>query len=154
MNGTTKSYALDKLQLIVTETLADCYAQLHQLAPHLIRKDDYKRDCEYILKRSNAEGQEFFTVALANLGEFFDNVLLGNAVERVEGFKPFDGLYPVFLRPFWIYTTQKLVPVLEINTESADEFTVDQAQMIRLIRSLLHGLKKYYAFKAPVQGQK
>lgn len=154
MNGTTKSYALDKLQLIVTETLADCYAQLRQLAPHLIRKDDFKRDREYVLKRSNAEGQEFFTVQLANLGEFYDRVLLGQQVERVAGFKPYDGLYPVFLRPFWLYTTQKLVPVLEMSSESADQFTVDQAQMIRLIRTLLHGLKKYYAFKAPAQGQR
>lgn len=145
MKGTTKSYALDKLQLIVTETLADCYAQLRQLAPHLIRKNDYDMDVKYILKRSNAEGQEFFTVSLANLGEFYDKVLLGHATERVEGFKPYDGFYPVFLRPFWIYTEQTLVPVLQINTESSDEFSVDQAQLIRLIRSLLHGLKKYYA---------
>lgn len=150
-NGIAKSYALKKIQLIVAETLADAYAQLRALSPHTIRKDDLQRDIDYVKRRSSAEGLEFFTVQLPNLGDWFDDWLYGGRLERVEGFKPYDGFFPVFMRPFWIYFDGVVKPSLN-NPEESFEFSADQALLVRLARTVMLGLKKLYA--ATTEGNK
>lgn len=140
-DGIAKSYALDKIQKVVTETLADAYAQLRSVSQNYIRKDDLLKDTMYLLERSSSEGLEFFTIQLPRLGDWYDDFLVGLPVERVEGFKPYNGLLPVFLRPFWRYTEEVLVPIM-VASNNQTELTSEQAKLVRLIRTLLHGLKK------------
>lgn len=126
-----KSHAQDKLLVLVTKTIADAYASLRLCNPSIIRKDDEERDVAYVRQRVLAEGMTFLSVQLPRLGDFLDKVVWNEKVERVEGFKPYDGLYPTFLRPFWIYLKQA-------HTRS-DVLT---AQVYRAMRTLLLGLKK------------
>lgn len=135
-NGIAKSYALKKIQQIVTETLADAYAQLRLLAPDLIRKYDLPKDVSYIMRRSDSEGIEFFTVQLPKLGDRFDEWLYGES-----GVMSLTGFDPSFLRPFWLYAGRTLCPLLA-EVETANELSASQAKLVRLIRTLLLGLKK------------
>lgn len=131
--GELKSHAEDLIFRIVSETLADCYAFLEEIAPALVRKNDLQRDLDYIQKRWLHEGLQFFTTSLPKLGDWFDEIALrGNKVERVVGFDPYDGLYPCFLRPIWQAIARQ------------DELLLneDAAQLFRIVRTLLHGLKK------------
>jgi hypothetical protein len=127
-----KSHAQDEILILVIQTLVDAYASLRVCDPQIIRKNDFDRDRDYISKRVQHEGLTFLTVNLPRLGEFLDEVVWNQRrLERVEGFSPYDGLYPCFLRPFWIYLKQA-------HTRN-DEAT---ARVYRILRTLLHGLKK------------
>lgn len=127
-----KSHAEENFLVLVVQTLADAYASLRECAPSIVRKNDEERDVDYVSRRARSEGLSFLTEILPKLGEFLDEVVWGQTkVQRVEGFKPYDGLYPVFLRPFWIY-------LKEAHTRS-DEAT---ALVYRILRTLLHGLRK------------
>lgn len=129
--GIVKSHAQDNILNLVIETLADGYASLGRLAQHLIKSTDFTRDREYIITREHAEGLTFLTETLPRLGEWFDRFVWKEKLERVEGFKPYDGLFPCFLRPFWIYFQK---PIAEMSPADYE--------LVRVIRTLLLGLKK------------
>ncbi|DAD51181.1 TPA_asm: RNA-directed RNA polymerase [ssRNA phage SRR7976325_11] len=127
-----KSHAQDQILVLVIQTIADAYAYLRLCDPSCIRKDDQIRDVNYLIKRVRHEGLSFLTVRLPILGEFMDKIMWGEqGLQRVEGFKPYDGLYPCFLRPFWVF--------LERSHTKDDAET---ARMYRILRTLLFGLKK------------
>lgn len=125
-----KSHAQDIFLAIATETLVDAYACLSELTQNY-KADDYTRDKRYIEGRYNFEGIAFLTKALPTLGEFLDRILCGTATERVVGFKPYDGLYPCFLRPFWMYIQS-----------GQFSWTPETARLIRILRTFLFGFKK------------
>jgi hypothetical protein len=135
LNGIAKSPEGENLLKLVTETLADAYRQLHVKAPHLIRRDDETRDVNYLVTRYESEGLAFLTIALPRLGDWLDKLVRGVELQRVEGFKPYDGLYPTFLRPFWVYLQ---------NEQRVDHWI----SVYRILRTLLHGLKK---LELPIQ---
>lgn len=133
-HGISKSLAQEVLS-VVTETIVDAYALMSSIAPHVIRKDDSARDICYVQKRTHAEGITFLTATLPRLGDWFDRIVCQETgVERVEGFQPYDGLFPVFLRPLWIIVTENPITNADVNPAIFDLF--------RIIRTLLHGLKK------------
>ena len=129
--GIPKSRAAQEERHIVKETIVDVYAFLRDFHPSIVRAADEERDCAYVDDRVGEEGVQFLTVQLARLGDWFDKRLLGERVERVMGFKPYDGLNPCFLRPVWIWLST-------LNEGSAKD-----AHLVRLVRTLLHGFKKY-----------
>jgi hypothetical protein len=131
--GIPKSHGQENLLNLVIETLADAYASLHACDPSCIRLQDESKDALYITKRFQEEGIQFLTVTLPRLGEWADKLVWLDEVERVEGFKPYNGLYPVFLRPFWPFLAKRL------HEESV---SADCANVYRILRTLLHGLKK------------
>lgn len=130
--GIQNSHAQDTLLNLVTETIADGYAFLADLAPSSIKVNDFERDIAYLNKRVSEEGLTFLTVTLPRLGDWLDQYVWGSELERVEGFKPYDGLFPCFLRPFWIY----------IQTSEFKKMTSDSARLYRILRTALLGLKK------------
>jgi len=134
MKGVPKSLAQenDLLQL-VAETIGDGYRLLSELDPTIVRKDDSQRDIAYLHRRFDAEGITFLTVGLPMLGDWADRYVWGEKVERVAGFKPYDGLHPTFLRPFWVYLERLKLGVAEDDRS---------AELYRIVRTILHGLKK------------
>jgi hypothetical protein len=128
-----KSHAEEKILNLVTETLADVYAILAKASrSNLIRDEDLERDITYVKTRFDHEGLPFVTVNLPRLGDWFDQWIWGEKVQRVAGFKPYDGLYPCFLRPVWIHFQD--VPLAMMKATDYE--------LIRCIRTLLLGLKK------------
>lgn len=161
-NGTAKSYALRNTQSIVAETLVDVYAKLRLLSPNTVRKDDLARDLKYLMRRSASEGMVFFTTILPILGQYFDDILHGVAGNVPEEFAKTEVTYhlgkagilsehqPLFLRPIWIYAGSVLHN--QICDSDEPQLSAQQAEFIRLVRSLLLGLKK---LEVPTtQGQK
>jgi hypothetical protein len=130
--GIPKSHAQDKVLDLVVETLADAYASLHACDPSLIRLQDELKDASYIRKRFSEEGMAFLTITLPRLGDWMDRFVWGHDIQRVEGFKPYDGLFPVFLRPFWIF----------LKRLQAESVCAADAEVYRILRTLLLGLKK------------
>lgn len=128
-----KSYIEQNLLVLVCETLADVYTYLAKECPTPLKSKDFDRDSAYIAKRYNAEGLPFFTTTLPRLGAWFDLRMRRLQVnERVEGFAPYDGLNPCFLRPLWIYLEQ-----LDFANVSDTHY-----ELVRCVRTLLHGFKK------------
>lgn len=137
-NGISKSLAQEVLS-VVTETIVDAYALMLSISPNDIRKDDMRLDIKYVEGRFHSEGLTFLTTTLPRLGDWFDRFVCGDKLERVVGFEPYDGLYPVFLRPVWkvcsVLNTARLTPLNEgVNPAIYD--------LVRIVRTLLHGLKK------------
>jgi len=130
--GIPKSHVQENLLALVVETLVDAYASLRCCDPSLERLRDFDLDLDYLSRRFCEEGPSFLTISLPKLGDFLDRFVWGEQVERVAGFKPFDGLFPVFLRPFWLLF-QKM------RNGDCDE---QHAQCYRIVRTLLLGLKK------------
>lgn len=139
MNGIAKSPAQEVLA-IVTETIADAYALLLSISPNLVRKDDCRRDVSYVTRRFDSEGLAFLTVTLPRLGEWMDSYVRGEPVTRVEGFAPFDGLFPTFLRPFWLVLREEYRP----EAHPYERVCINPAtyNLVRILRTLLFGLKK------------
>lgn len=129
--GIQNSHGEEQVLQIVNETLRDGYAflRIHSIE---LRERDESRDLEYLNRRTAEEGIEFLTIQLPRLGDWLDQVLRGQQVQRVEGFAPFDGLYPCFLRPFWNYFQKK-------GFKCEDPTT---AELVLILRTLLHGCKK------------
>lgn len=147
-HGIAKSLAQELLS-VVTETLVDAYALIQSVSPQSVRKDDLARDTKYLEDRFAAEGLTFLTVQLPRLGDWFDRFVCGCTMERVVGFAPFDGLFPCFLRPFWIYLERELVQVRGKKRACEGAFSPDidcvnlaPYRLVQLIRTILHGLKK------------
>jgi len=138
-HGIAKSPAQEVLE-IVTETIADAYALMLSISPNLVRKDDLHRDVSYVTRRFDSEGLTFLTVTLPRLGDWLDQYVRGEQVERVAGFHPYDGLFPVFLRPFWLVLKE------EFRRESSpyERVCINPAvyKLVRLLRTILLGLKK------------
>lgn len=152
-HGIAKSLVPETIRTIVNETIVDAYAHLGSLDHSVIRKDDLVRDIQYLDTRFRSEGLAFYTVTLPRLGEWFDRWLQGLPAERVEGFEPYDGLCPVFLRPFWLYLKSLRArfadrcalssAVLRSDIDgTGDLLSPEQAELVRLIRTLLLGMKK------------
>lgn len=132
-HGIPKSHALDLIQTLVVETLADAYDALRECDPSIVRKDDFDLDSAYIKRRFESEGVAFLTKSLPRLGDWLDQYVWGvTSLQRVEGFKPYNGLYPQFLRPFWIY----------LERLHSTECSATQCSLYKILRTLLHGLKK------------
>lgn len=132
-HGIPKSHALDFIQALVVETLADAYDALRECDPSIIRKNDFELDSDYIRKRYSSEGISFLTKSLPTLGEWLDQYVWDiPGLQRVVGFKPYNGLFPQFLRPFWIYLER---------LHSAD-CSATGCSLYKILRTLLHGLKK------------
>lgn len=139
-HGISKSLAQDLLS-VVTETIVDAYALMLSLSPTdtIVRKDDCARDIQYVRRRFQSEGLTFLTTTLPRLGDWFDKFVCGKpGLERVVGFEPYDGLYPVFLRPVWILIRKHL----DWSPYVGEEVNPETYKLIRIIRTLLHGLKK------------
>lgn len=133
IHGIPKSHTLDQVQVLVVETLADAYDALRECDPSIIRKDDFLLDVAYINRRYQAEGVSFLTKSLPRLGDWLDQYVWGiMSMQRVEGFKPYNGLFPQFLRPFWIY----------LERLHSMECSATQCSLYKILRTLLHGLKK------------
>jgi hypothetical protein len=139
-HGISKSLAQEVLS-VVTETIVDAYALMFSISPAVIRKDDVKLDVQYVKKRTQSEGLTFLTTTLPKLGDWFDEFVRGHTMERVIGFEPYDGLYPVFLRPVWIILAKELLPLRHGLCQIED---VNPAiyELVRLLRTILHGQKK------------
>lgn len=139
-HGIAKSLTQEVL-CVVTETIADAYALMLSFSPSIVRKDDLLRDVNYVTQRLNSEGLSFLTVQLPALGDWFDRWIRGEAgLERVVGFTPYDGLYPCFLRPFWV-CLQPLRGCF-LNPDDDGSIEPDMYKLVRLLRTILHGLKK------------
>jgi hypothetical protein len=140
MNGIAKSPAQEVLH-IVTETIVDAYALIDSIT-HSSRKSDLALDIQYVEKRFANEGLTFLTTTLPLLGDWFDRFVCGDKVERVVGFAPYNGLFPCFLRPFWIYVEREFVTPRACAPDI--EGSIDPAfyQLVRLLRTILHGCKK------------
>lgn len=126
-----KSHAPDLIRNLVTETLADAHARLLVVAPQHVRKHDFGRDQDYLTTRLKSEGLTFATTTLPHLGEWLDSYVLRNQDKPLAGFEPHDGIFPKFLRPFWIYIQ-----------ECKQANRAIDATLYRILRTLLHGLKK------------
>jgi hypothetical protein len=137
-NGISKSLAQEVLS-VVTETIVDAYALMLSISPNDVRKDDMRLDVKYVEGRFRSEGLTFLTVTLPRLGEWFDRYVCGEQLERVVGFAPYNGLFPVFLRPVW-----KICGILNAARLTGQNESVNPAiyDLVRIVRTILHGLKK------------
>lgn len=124
-----KNSQASDLLVLATETLGDCYNSLRLLGVQHVRKEDFSLDRDYLVSRTNAEGIQFLTTTLPHLGEWFDEWLANPVQPRVEGFKPYNGRFPAFLRPFWIYL-------------SGAGVVVETHLLVRQLRTFLYQFKK------------
>lgn len=147
---TTKSY-VEQLLSIVTATLADAYAQLRLLPDPLnsrllftVAKDEEQRDREYLKRRTRSEGLEFLTVALPELGDYFDHLVWGDVSLGTPklGFKTKRGNagQPLFLGPFFKYFS--ILKMVDYANGGQTKMTAGQAKLYATMRTLLLGLKK------------
>lgn len=123
---------LETLLAVVTETIRDVYAYLGRLSPDTLKSKDCMRDISYLRQRTVSEGLTFLTVQLPRLGDWADQMVWGSLGPVPIGFRTDAAGYPVFLRPLWKYLSQ----VDGLSCDAAD------AQLIRMMRTLLLGLKK------------
>lgn len=130
--GIAKSHAEEKILALVVETLADAYACLRSFPENQVKSKDEILDIGYLKSRFANEGLSFLTITLPRLGDWMDSFFTNPPEERVEGFKPYNGLFPCFLRPFWVW----------LQGFSDSPLDAASAHLLRLLRSILHGCKK------------
>jgi len=138
-HGISKSLAQEVLS-VVTETLVDAYALMASINPYLARKGDLDRDILYITRRVDKEGLVFLTLILPRLGDFFDKYTWGYEVSRCDGFQPYGGIFPVFLRPFWPFLDEYLIQPRK--NQFIGPINPATYEVVRLLRTILHGQKK------------
>lgn len=136
---------LEKAQHVVLQTLVDAYAQLARMTPQIIRNNDMKRDTDFIVSRVSAEGLHFLTVVLPELGDYFDELVQSGMPSQIpRGFKLNRSRFQqtAFLRPFWVWIYMVVIPRIH-TAEQPRELSDAQAKLLRILRTLLLGYKKY-----------